>query len=144
MPRNRLPRIMKCYSPTGRRNRGRPLKRLLDTWDQNGSTSGPTPWQIDDVYDEECLILFSLATFRSIHACFCVFTSLLCPFLDWNIKFFCRKIFKVLIATFHHHHHHHVKEGLGLIPVPCILKMKLIPSSLPRSSYVSSSFWFIL
>ena len=31
MPRDRLPRIMKNYSPTGRRNRGRPLKRLLDT-----------------------------------------------------------------------------------------------------------------
>jgi hypothetical protein len=31
MPRNRLPRIMKHYSPTGRRNRDRPLKRLLDT-----------------------------------------------------------------------------------------------------------------
>jgi hypothetical protein len=42
------------------------------------------------------------------------------------------------------HHHHHVQEGLGSIPVPCILKMKLVPPSLPRSSYVSSSFWFIL
>jgi hypothetical protein len=31
MPRNRLPRVMKCYSPTGKRNHGRPLKRLLDT-----------------------------------------------------------------------------------------------------------------
>jgi len=31
MPRNRLPRVMKYYSPTGRRNNGRPLKRLLDT-----------------------------------------------------------------------------------------------------------------
>jgi len=31
MPRNRLPRVMKHYSPTGRMNRGRPLKRLLDT-----------------------------------------------------------------------------------------------------------------
>ena len=41
-------------------------------------------------------------------------------------------------------HHHHVQEGLGLIPVPCILKMKLVPPSLPRSSYASSSFWFIL
>jgi len=32
-PRNtrRLPRVMKIYSPTGRRNHGRPLKRLLDT-----------------------------------------------------------------------------------------------------------------
>jgi hypothetical protein len=28
--RNRLPRVMKHYSPTGRRNHGRPLKRLLD------------------------------------------------------------------------------------------------------------------
>jgi hypothetical protein len=26
MPRNRLPRVMKYYSPTGRRNHGRPLK----------------------------------------------------------------------------------------------------------------------
>jgi len=30
-PRNKLPRVMKYYSPTGRRNHGRPLKRLLDT-----------------------------------------------------------------------------------------------------------------
>ena len=31
MPRNRLPRVMKHYSQTGRRNHGRPLKKLLDT-----------------------------------------------------------------------------------------------------------------
>jgi len=31
MPRNRLPRVMKHYSPTGRKNHGIPLKRLLDT-----------------------------------------------------------------------------------------------------------------
>jgi len=43
MPRNRLPRVMKQYFPTGRRNHGRPLKRLLDACDRNGSTSGPTP-----------------------------------------------------------------------------------------------------
>jgi len=51
------------------------------------------------------------------------------------------------MTPYHSHwlyHHHHVQEGLGLIPVPCILKMKLVPPSLPRSSYVSSSFWFIL
>ena len=57
MPRNRLPRVMKHYFPTGRRNYGRPLKRLLDTWDRNGSTSGPTPWHIydddDDDYDDD-------------------------------------------------------------------------------------------
>jgi len=54
MPRNRLPRVMKHYSPTGRRNHDRPLKRLLDTWDRNGSTSGPTTWQVhDDDYDDD-------------------------------------------------------------------------------------------
>jgi len=31
MPRNRLLRVMKHYSPSGRRNYGGPLKRLLDT-----------------------------------------------------------------------------------------------------------------
>ena len=43
MSRNRLPRVMKHYSPPGRRNHGRPLKRLLVTLDRNGLTSGPTP-----------------------------------------------------------------------------------------------------
>jgi len=57
MPRNRLPRVMKRYSPTGRRNHSRPLKRLLDTWDRNGSTSGPTPWQI---YDDDDVSYFLL------------------------------------------------------------------------------------
>jgi len=36
MPRNRLPRVMKHYLSTGRRNHDRCLKRLLDTWDRNG------------------------------------------------------------------------------------------------------------
>jgi hypothetical protein len=31
MPRNKLPRVMKHYSPNGRRSHGRLLKRLLDT-----------------------------------------------------------------------------------------------------------------
>jgi len=31
MPQSKLPRVMKYYCPTGRRNHGRPLKRLLDT-----------------------------------------------------------------------------------------------------------------
>ena len=53
MPRNRLPRVMKYYFPSGRRNRGRPLKRLLDTWDRNGSTSGPTAWKIYDDDDDD-------------------------------------------------------------------------------------------
>ena len=31
MPGNGLPRVMKHYCPTGKRNYGRPLKRLVDT-----------------------------------------------------------------------------------------------------------------
>ena len=31
IPRNRIPRVMKRNFPTGRRNHGRTLKRLLDT-----------------------------------------------------------------------------------------------------------------
>jgi hypothetical protein len=30
MPRNRLPGILKNYTPKGRRSRGRPMERLLD------------------------------------------------------------------------------------------------------------------
>ena len=37
---------MKHYSPNGRRNHGRPLKRLLDMWGRNGSASGSTPWHM--------------------------------------------------------------------------------------------------
>jgi len=48
MPCNKLPRVLKCYSPTGRRNHGRPLKRLQDTWDRSWPTSGPNLWQIYD------------------------------------------------------------------------------------------------
>jgi hypothetical protein len=56
VPRNRLSSVMKHYSPTGRRNHGRPLKRLLDTWDWHESTSGPTPWKI---YDDDGDTVFS-------------------------------------------------------------------------------------
>jgi hypothetical protein len=56
MPRNRLPRVTKHYSPAGRSNHDRPLKRLLDAWERNGSTSGPTPWQIYDD-DDICVVL---------------------------------------------------------------------------------------
>ena len=51
-----LPRVMKRYSPTGRRNHSRPLKRLLDTGDRNGSTSGPTPLQLYDDDDDDVLV----------------------------------------------------------------------------------------
>jgi hypothetical protein len=52
MPHNRLPRIVKNDTPKGKKNQGRPLKRLLDVWDQNGSTSSPTPRQLDDHGDD--------------------------------------------------------------------------------------------
>ena len=41
------------------------------------------------------------------------------------------------------YHHHHVLEGLGMLACSLILKMKLVPPSLPRSSYVSSSVVYI-
>ena len=53
--KRRLPRIKKYYFRTGRRNHGRPLKKLLGAWDRNGSTSGPTPWQIYDDDDDGSL-----------------------------------------------------------------------------------------
>jgi len=53
MPRNRLPRLIKATSQKGRRNQGRPLKRLLDAWDRNGSTSGSTPWLLHDGDDDD-------------------------------------------------------------------------------------------
>ena len=42
------------YSPAARRNHGKPLKRLLGTWDRNVSTIGPAPWKIyDDDGDDD-------------------------------------------------------------------------------------------
>jgi len=80
MPRNRLPRVMKHYSATGRRNHGRTLKRLLDTWDRDGSTSGPTPWQIYDDDDDDdvnlqiqvrgiSVLVLSKTKFSNIYMC---------------------------------------------------------------------------
>jgi len=56
------------YYPIGRRNHGRPLKRLLDTWDRNGSTSDPTPWKIygDDGCDCKGGTYFEDATHYSL------------------------------------------------------------------------------
>ena len=66
MSRNRLPRVMKQYSVTGRKNYGRPLKRLLGTWDRKRWTSGPTAWQIyvDDDDDIIYCIVSSIKNSR--------------------------------------------------------------------------------
>ena len=45
-PRNRLPAIIQKYRPAGERNQRRQLKRLLLVWDQSGTTSGRTQWQL--------------------------------------------------------------------------------------------------
>jgi len=51
-------------------------------------------------------------------------------YIAWHIAHWRQECHKSKFGVFwvigHHHHlHHHVQEGLGLIPVPCILKMKL-------------------
>ena len=46
----------------------------------------------------------------------------------------------VLIDTDAYTAKFHVPEGLGMLSCSLILKMKLVPPSLPRSSYVSSPF----
>jgi hypothetical protein len=58
MPRNKLPRVMKLYSPTGRRNQGRPLKRLLDTWDRNWVNK----WlkQVAQLYDRYMMMMMMM------------------------------------------------------------------------------------
>jgi len=53
MPHNRLLWILKHYRSKGRRNLGRPLKRLLDMRDSNGSTSDLTPCLHDDDEEED-------------------------------------------------------------------------------------------
>jgi len=42
----------KNYRPKGRRNQRRQLKRHLDVWNWNGSTSGPIPSGLEDDDDE--------------------------------------------------------------------------------------------
>jgi len=63
------PRVMKYHSQTVRRNHGRPLKRLLDMWDRNGSTSGPTPWKIYDDDDDDDIVHFRKMTSKRNMKC---------------------------------------------------------------------------
>ena len=65
-------------------------------------------------------------------------------FLIEILGFFSAKLCFTVLYYYCHHHHHHVPEGLGMLACSLILKMKLVPLSLPPSSYVSSSVWFIL
>jgi hypothetical protein len=94
---------MKHYSQTGRRNHGRPFKRLLDTWDRNGSTSGPSSWQIyDDDDDDDDATYNACVVICTIRVYFvCMFNSsptrctLYYLFLSWQRKLY---VFRVLFA----------------------------------------------
>ena len=93
-----------------------------------------------------------------IRACACVCTHVcknaytrVCRLCTYISPLFCTKEQTATMSWtelchhhHHHHHHHHVPEGLDMLSCSLILQMKLVPPSLPRSSYVSSSFWFIL
>ena len=111
MPRNRLPRVIKQYSPTGRRNHGRPLKRLLDSWDRNGSTSGPTPWKIDDDDDDDDDSFFLFILFLWIIYYLSV-VSVYITFVVHKIKF---------------SHHRHLCNYSLKIPSPINICMFLSP-----------------
>ena len=54
MPRIRLPRVMKHYSPTVRRNHDRPLQRLLDS--ETGT--GQQVAQLHDIYMMMMIFIF--------------------------------------------------------------------------------------
>ena len=77
---------MEYYSPSGRMNHGRPLKRLLDTWDRNGSTSGPTPWKI---YDDDLSVWNTFVLFVShLHSLGGLVDVVTWPLLgNWGIFF---------------------------------------------------------
>jgi hypothetical protein len=53
LPRNSLPRVMKHYSPAGRRNYGRPLKRLVDTRDRTGQ-------QVAQIHDRYMIMMMMM------------------------------------------------------------------------------------
>jgi hypothetical protein len=48
MPHNRLPRLIKKIHPKRPREPRKTNVKLLDAWDQNGSSSGPTAWLLHD------------------------------------------------------------------------------------------------
>jgi hypothetical protein len=80
MPRNKLPRVVKHYSSSGWRNHGRPLKRLLNTWDRNGSTSGPNPWQMYD-NDNDKLHVFDFTHLFRIYFTFHQLKLIWCSYI---------------------------------------------------------------
>jgi hypothetical protein len=132
MPRNthRLPRLMKHYCPTGKRNQGRPLKRHLDMWDQNGPTSGPTPWQI---YDDDYITVefYELLSFK-----FVMFYCIAKPGL-WQFQFIRIEVKYIMTNS---------------IPYVCITRSRLFECSIhysmrewtsnPANNLAINLFWY--
>ena len=96
-------------------------------------------------------ILKMSANLYDIHHC-CVYSEKLLMMERGTVRnmksFIPKNKFEKLVHLFgfiirKKYHHHHVLEGLGMLACSLILKMKLVPPSLPRSSYVSSSVWFV-
>jgi hypothetical protein len=68
IPCNRLPRLIKELHQKGKRNQERPLKSLLDVWDQKGSTGGSTLWWLhDDDEVQHTDITFMFWTLTSVN-----------------------------------------------------------------------------
>jgi len=63
MPRNRLPRVMKHYSPTDRRNHGRPLK---DFWVRETGT-GQQVGQLHERYMMMMMIYTDTCTNNTVN-----------------------------------------------------------------------------
>ena len=78
----------------------------------------------------DAAILYYVYANIVIILCVCVCVKIICTYM-------------LIYIYIYHHHHHHVLEGLGMLACSLILKMKLVPPPLPRSSYVSSSVWFV-
>jgi hypothetical protein len=89
--------VMKYYSSTGKRNCGRPLKRLLVTWHRNRSTSGPAPWKIYDYYYCCCCCCCCCCCIPFYVFCFFV---LFCVLFVWKcVMYYCHHVSTQLQLT---------------------------------------------
>ena len=97
---------------------------------------------------KHCYYWFTVVEWREWQNCSCVWMTGVCMKFPTpcspSVRMSCTKGVYHTICLTGRYHHHHVPEGLGMLACSLILKMKLVPPSLPRSSYVSSSVWFIL
>jgi hypothetical protein len=107
---------------TGRRNYGWNLKRVLDTWDRNGSTNYPSQWQIcdyDDAGDD-------------------YYENLLCT----------NRLISWVFIFFHEMEMHHTKLGLWTpggttwYPKPCTQQPMHIPTTRHKKPFACVWHWY--